>query len=72
MQLDLAKLEDLKTNGSIEVFNQYMQIFINHINSGGTIELIRVDDVTMKIFLYSIIYNVHDFKVFVGLFAPQS
>lgn len=71
MQLDLANLEDLKAIGSIEAFNQYLQIYINHISSGGTVQLIRVDDVTMETFVYSVIRNIHDFMVFVRLFFPQ-
>ena len=71
MQLDLANLEDLKAIGSIEAFNQYLQIYINHISSGGTVQLIRVDDVTMETFVYSVIRYIHDFMVFVRLFFPQ-
>ena len=71
MQLDLANLEDLKAFGTIEAFNQYLQIYINHISSGGTVQLIRVDDVTMETCVYSDIRNIHDFMVFVRLFFPQ-
>ncbi len=71
MQLDLANLEDLKASGSIEALNQYLQIYINHISSGGAVHLIRVDDVTMETFVYSVIHNIHDFMVFVRLYFPQ-
>jgi hypothetical protein len=71
MQLDLANLEDLKARGSIEALNQYLQIYINHISFGGAVQLIRVDDVTMETFVYSVIHNIHDFMVFVRLFFPQ-
>jgi hypothetical protein len=72
MHLDLAKLEDLKNCQSITIYNEYIGNFIGHLNSGGTVELIRIDDRTMEIFVYSVIYNIHDFIVFVRLFSPEN
>ena len=72
MHLDLAKLEDLKNCQSIIIYNAYIENFVNHLNSGGSVELIRFDDKTMEIFVYSVIYNIHDFIVFVRLFSPEN